>query len=251
MRRNKIIVFNEINDAALKAVEFINQKLERLQSNNFFTIALSGGSTPKNLFDSISKNYSDKIDWRKIKLFWGDERCVPPDNEESNYRMTYEHLIKHINIPTENIFRIKGESEPEKESKRYSELLQKELKNISGIPSFDLVVLGLGEDGHTASIFPDQLELFHSDNFCVTAVHPVTKQKRISITGKIINNADKVVFLVTGENKAQKIYEIINEKETAKNYPAYFVNPISKNLVWLIDKDAAKLIDKTNCIIIS
>jgi len=251
MRKDKIIVFNEINDAAKIAVDFIYQKLEQLPSNNYFTIALSGGTTPKNLFDSISKNYSDKINGRKIKLFWGDERCVPPEHQESNYRMTYEHLIKHIDIPTENIFRIKGESEPEKEAKRYSDLLQRELKNINGIPSFDLVVLGLGEDGHTASIFPDQLELFYSDNICVTAVHPVTKQKRISITGKIINNADKVVFLVTGENKAQRIYEIINEKETAKNYPAYFVNPISKKLVWLIDNDTAKLIDKTNCIIIS
>ncbi|MEJ5351732.1 MAG: 6-phosphogluconolactonase [Melioribacteraceae bacterium] len=243
MRKDKIIVFNEINDAALKAVEFINQKLERLPSNNFFTIALSGGSTPKNLFDSISKNYSDKIDWRKIKLFWGDERCVPPEHEDSNYRMTYENLIKHIQIPSENVFRIYGESDPLEEAKRYSEILQRELKIKDGVPSFDLIILGLGEDGHTASIFPNQLNLFYSEDFCVTAVHPVTKQKRISITGKIINNADTIVFLVTGEKKAQKIYEILNEKEAAKNYPAYFVNPVSKNLVWLIDKDAAQLID--------
>lgn len=243
MRRDKILVFDEINSAAKKAVEFINSKLEELPSKRFYTIALSGGTTPQKLYSFISKNYSDKIDWSKIQLFWGDERCVPPDNEESNYRMTYEHLLKHINIPEENVFRIYGEAEPSKEALRYSELLKQKLKIINGIPSFDLIILGLGEDGHTASIFPNQLELFYSENFCVTVVHPVTKQKRISTTGKIINNADTVVFLITGENKAEKIFEIVNEKEKAKNYPAYFVNPVSKKLVWLIDKDAAQLID--------
>jgi len=243
MRNDKIIIFGEINSAAEKAVDFINSKLKELPSNRFYTIALSGGTTPKKLFSIISEKYSDKIDWGRIQLFWGDERCVPPDNEESNYRMTYEYLLKHINIPEENVFRIYGESEPEKEVKRYSEILKQNLKIVNGIPSFDLIILGLGEDGHTASIFPNQLNLFYAEDFCVIALHPVSKQKRISITGKIINNADKVVFLITGENKAEKIFEIISEKEKAKNYPANFVNPISKKLVWLIDKDAARLID--------
>ncbi len=243
MRSNKILVFEDINSAAKKAVDFINSKLENLTSNQFFTIALSGGTTPKKLYGFFSENYSNKIDWNKIQLFWGDERCVYPDNSESNYRMTYENLLKHINIPSENIFRIYGEAEPDEEAVRYSELLSKKLRIINGIPSFDLIILGLGEDGHTASIFPDQLELFYAQEFCVTTVHPVTNQKRISITGKVINNADTVVFLVTGENKAEKVFEIIYEKETAKKYPAFYVNPSSKNLIWLIDKGVARFIE--------
>ncbi|MDH7605823.1 MAG: 6-phosphogluconolactonase, partial [Melioribacter sp.] len=145
MRNDKIIIFDEINSAAENAVNFINSKLKELPTNHFYSIALSGGTTPKKLFSIVSEKYSDKIDWSRIHLFWGDERCVPPDNEESNYRMTYEHLLKHINIPEKNIFRIYGESEPEIEAKRYSEILKQNLTIVNGIPSFDLIILGLGE----------------------------------------------------------------------------------------------------------
>ncbi|MCX7797599.1 MAG: 6-phosphogluconolactonase [Melioribacter sp.] len=245
MKEIKIVVFNDISSIAQKAIEYLSKKINSMQQNDFFTIALSGGSTPKNLFSVISKDYKDSLDWTKIKIFWGDERCVNPTDEQSNYFMAYNYLIKHLNIPKENLFRIRGEINPEEEVKRYSKILEKELNIVNGLPSFNLIMLGLGEDGHTASLFPNQLNLFFSDNYCVVSFHPENNQKRISITGKIINNAEEVVFLVTGKNKSEKIYEIINESKNAKDYPAYFVKPDSGKLIWLIDREAATLLDKS------
>ncbi len=250
MKNRKIIVFDNIKSLDDFSLDYLNREVNNLPANNFFTIALSGGTTPEKIYNFFSRNYSDKIDWERIKIFWGDERCVPPDDKESNFRMTFENLIKHIHIPEKNIYRIYGENEPHKESHRYSELLKRELRIVNNIPSFDLIILGLGEDGHTVSIFPGQIQLFNSNELCVTTVHPVSNQKRITITGKIINNAKKVAFLVMGEKKSKIVFEILNEKENAMHYPAFYVNPQSNNLTWIIDKEAAKLLDCSDCIYI-
>lgn len=203
------------------------------------TIALSGGSTPKSLFDYWATLPAQEIDWTKIKFFWGDERCVPPTHAESNYKMTKEHLFDFVQVPPENIYRIIGENDPASEAKRYGETLKHELATVNGIPSFDIMMLGMGDDGHTASIFPHQIDLWHSGDLCVTATHPVSGQIRVSVSGKVINAARNVVFLVTGENKADKVEEIINHPEqAAKKYPAALVQPDSGNLLWLLDEQA-------------
>jgi 6-phosphogluconolactonase len=207
-------------------------------TDEHFNVALSGGSTPKIWFEELVKNHKDDIDWNKVHFYWGDERCVPPDDEDSNYGMTKKYLLEHINIPEENIHRILGELAPEKAA----ELYKKELTNISfrdTIPAFDLVILGLGEDGHTASIFPHQIELWDSDAFCVVATHPDSGQQRISLSGKIINNARSISFLVTGSKKADMVMEIINENEVSINYPASRVRPENNNLFWFLDESAA------------
>lgn len=245
MRNDKIIVFDNIDSLAKYSIEYLKREINDVRKDDYFTIALSGGATPKNLFLSISKDYKDEIDWSKIKIFWSDERCVNPEDEQSNYNMAYNNLLKYVNIPEENIFRMKGEEIPEVETARYSKLLLDELKIINGVPSFDLIMLGLGEDGHTASIFPEQLELFFSDQFCVTSIHPQTKQKRITLTGKVINNAAKVIFLVTGKIKSEKVYEIVNENSISEKYPASYVQPDSGKLIWLLDKESSQLLDKS------
>jgi 6-phosphogluconolactonase len=205
------------------------------------TIALSGGSTPKSLFDYWATLPAQEIDWTKIKFFWGDERCVPPTHAESNYKMTKEHLFDFVQVPPGNIYRILGENDPATEAKRYGETLKHELATANGIPSFDIMMLGMGDDGHTASIFPHQIDLWHSEDLCVTATHPVSGQIRVSVSGKVINAARNVVFLVTGENKADKVEEIINHPEqAAKKYPAALVQPDSGNLLWLLDELAAQ-----------
>ncbi|MEN6589257.1 MAG: 6-phosphogluconolactonase [Proteiniphilum sp.] len=205
------------------------------------TIALSGGSTPKSLFDYWATLPAQEIDWTKIKFFWGDERCVPPTHAESNYKMTKEHLFDFVQVPQRNIYRIFGENDPITEAKRYGETLKQELATVNGIPSFDIMMLGMGDDGHTASIFPHQIDLWHSEDLCVTATHPVSGQKRVSVTGKVINAARNVVFLVTGENKANKVEEIISHPEqAAKKYPAALVQPDSGNLLWFLDEQAAQ-----------
>jgi len=207
-------------------------------------IALSGGSTPKIVFDELAANFQKDIDWSAVHLYWGDERCVAPTDDQSNYKMTLEHLISKISIPEENIHRIQGENTPKDEAKRYAALIDTNLPKEKGIPQFDLVILGMGDDGHTASIFPHEIDLWHSDKYCEVATHPESGQKRISITGAIINAADTVAFLVTGSNKAEKVKEIIHKEGDFKNYPATLVEPLSERLLWFMDEDAASLLNQ-------
>ena len=205
-------------------------------------LALSGGCTPKIVFQTLVKDYKSKINWNKIHLFWGDERCVPPDDEESNFGMTKKFLLDSISIPEENIHRIRGENNPDAEAKRYSEEIVKYVPLKKGIPSFDIVMLGIGEDGHTASIFPNQMQLLNSDNFCEVAVHPQSGQKRVTLTGRVINNAKEVIFLVTGKNKSQIIKKILVKK--SRKFPAEFIQPVEGNLKYFIDSEASELLGK-------
>tara|TARA_R110000796_G_scaffold252631_3_gene389391 strand:+ start:49969 stop:50685 length:717 start_codon:yes stop_codon:yes gene_type:complete len=205
-----------------------------------FNVALSGGSTPKIVFDYLAENFADSIDWTKVNFYWGDERCVSPTDEESNYKMTLEHLLSKISIPKENIFRILGENDPKIEAIRYGDVLEKNLPSQFEIPKFDLVILGMGDDGHTASVFPYEINLWDAKANCEVAVHPDSGQKRVTITGNIINNAEVVAFLVTGTSKAEKVKEIIKETGEYKKYPATLVKPTSGKLIWFLDNEAAK-----------
>lgn len=221
------------------ARQFARYLKELISGKDSFHIALSGGSTPKLIFDVLASDFKDNIDWTKLQFYWGDERCVPPTDDESNYKMTVAHLFSKLEVPEENIHRILGENDPNGEALRYANLLEINLDRIDGIPQFDLVLLGMGDDGHTASIFPHEIELWNSEDHCVVATHPDSGQKRVSINGRVINKAKEVAFLVTGSNKAEKVDEIHNKKESYKKYPAALVNPESGNLVWFMDEAAA------------
>ena len=207
-----------------------------------FNILLSGGNTPNELFRKITKKYTESIDWERIHFWWGDERCVSPENENSNFKQANDFLLSLIPIPAENIHRIKGENKPEEEAVRYADEIKKNLNFRGENPVFDLVLLGLGEDGHTASIFPDELELFEDERVCAVSMHPLTGQQRITITGRVLNNANRVFFLVTGANKAQRISEIMNDDEAAKLLPAYYISPANGELIWFLDEAAAQKI---------
>ncbi len=202
-------------------------------------IALSGGSTPMVVFEELSANYREHIPWNRVHLYWGDERCVPPSDPESNYGMTKKHLLSRIDMPEENVHRIRGEGHPEEEAERYSALLKEQLPGKYRTPCFDLVILGLGEDGHTASVFPHEMKLWDSAAYCEVASHPDSGQRRITITGRVINNAGVVAFLVTGGGKAGKVQEILQQKGNYRNYPASRVSPRSGKLLWFLDKEAA------------
>lgn len=222
------------------ATQFAIYLAQLIEKKKEFHIALSGGSTPKVVFDELAANFNNKIDWGKVHLYWGDERCVAPNDAQSNYKMTKEHLISKILIPKKNIHRIKGENKPEYEAKRYAKELDEYLPKSKKVPQFDLVILGMGDDGHTASIFPHELHLWKNKEHCVVATHPDSGQKRVSITGTIINNARAVTFLVTGKTKAEKVNEIHHQIEGYENYPASLVKPKSGQLVWFLDEAAAK-----------
>ncbi len=219
------------------AKQFSSILVDKIETRKNLSIALSGGSTPKIVFDYLVGNFQYQ-DWSNVHLFWGDERCVPPDHEESNYKMTADHLLNHIVIPEENIHRIKGEDDPEKEATRYGSVLNVSLPKNKGVPQFDLVILGMGSDGHTASIFPHEIELWDAKPNCAVAIHPDSGQRRVSLTGKVINNAKEVAFLVTGEDKQEKVTEILSKSEVSKNYPAALVNPESSKLYWFLDEAA-------------
>jgi len=221
------------------AQEFSKFLASLIASKSEVHIALSGGSTPKIVFDHLAEAYGETIDWTKVHLYWGDERCVDPTSDESNYKMTVTHLLSKVSIPENQIFRIHGEDDPVGEAIRYSQILEEQLPAPKNIPQFDLVILGMGDDGHTASIFPHEIELWKSNNYCEVAIHPESGQRRISLTGSIINNAAHVAFLVTGASKAPKVKEIFNSTGDYKSYPASLVAPAEGELHWFMDTEAA------------
>lgn len=207
-------------------------------------LALSGGTTPKVIFDHWAENCKDTIDWSRLFFFWGDERCVPPENEMNNFGMTKDHLFDKVpNIANNNIYRIHGENEPEEEALWYSKVLTAKLMQKLDLPSFEVVMLGLGDDGHTVSIFPHQIELWDSKEICVIGEHPESHMQRVTISGRVVNNSQYVVFLATGKNKAEKVRDIIKNREQFMDiYPAARVNPKKGYLYWFLDKDAASLL---------
>jgi 6-phosphogluconolactonase len=204
--------------------------------NQQVNMALSGGSTPEIIFDVLSQEYQNTIDWDKIRFFWGDERCVPPDHDESNYNMTRQHLFDHLPIPETNIFRVKGELSPQEALADYRDVIKNEVPRENDIPVFDVVMLGMGVDGHTASVFPHQIFLWNSDQLCELGTHPDLGQKRITLTGQVINNAREIVFLVTGKNKAPKVDDILNKREGYDKYPASLAD--RDKSIWLLDQEA-------------
>ncbi|MDD2381030.1 MAG: 6-phosphogluconolactonase [Mariniphaga sp.] len=225
---------------ASKAVALEIYKLIRHSNQPRFDIALSGGNTPQKLFKILSKKYKDLLPWKRIHFWWGDERCVSPTSDASNFKIANDLLFSIVQSPSANIHRIKGENPPEKEAQRYAAEMDKYLEKKNGMPVFDLILLGMGDDGHTASIFPGQLELFNEERFCVAGKHPQTGQKRITLTGKVLNHAKNIFFLVTGENKSGRLSEIMNNDEAAKLLPAYYIEPQHGTLIWFIDEPSAR-----------
>jgi len=228
-----------------KTKEELCDKLSDYLINNHLdsSIAISGGSSPKILFNTLSEKLNKKSNL-ETKFYWVDERCVPPDSEESNYKMAKENLFINNIFKSENIYRIKGENEPQKEAISYDKNLRKTLKLKDDIPQFDLIILGLGDDGHTASLFPHEFQNLRGVEECLVATHPLSGQKRISLSEKIINNAKEVIFHVTGSGKKHVVDKIINDGENFESYPASYIKPKSANLSWYLDFDASEMLTK-------
>lgn len=235
----EVKIFPTIGELAEEfAGEILAKINDQAKAGKGFHVMLSGGSTPKLLFGSLAKSSSKIKSWEHVHFYWGDERCVPPDDPESNYRMAKEELLDKIQIPEANIHRIFGENDPDLEVLRYA-------NEISNIPVFDLIMLGMGDDGHTASIFPNNLDLMNSSRLCEIGIHPKTGQNRITITGKVINTAKVVAFLVTGKNKAGIIADIFSKTGSYLTYPATHIHPEKGELRWLLDEEAATLIKQS------
>ena len=237
----KMKIKRKVFNTKAEIAPYLAEELISLTSDNrLIYIALSGGSTPQVIFDILANDFKNKIKWENLRFFWVDERCVPPNDNESNYRMTKNHLFSKLSIDEEHIFRIKGELNPMDALTEYIEEINSHVPKKNGLPYFDLTILGMGDDGHTASIFPHEIELWNSNNICALGHHPLTSQTRITLTGKVINNSNKIIFLVTGSNKADKVKAIFKKNSEVKKYPAALAD--TSKSIWLMDKEAAKLI---------
>lgn len=239
--KHKIHIFKNPEELA---TEFAGQLMNwfKNHSGTTFHLAISGGKTPDLLFSILAEKYKDSPLWQKIHFWWVDERMVAPNDPESNFGIAQRLLFSQISIPEENIHRIKGENTPEAEALSYSGQIQEELPVQNDWPVFDLILLGMGDDGHTASIFPDQMDLLNSKYICEVATHPQNGQKRVTLTGKAIFHASRVCFLVTGLNKAERLSEIWGNPEKANLLPAAHIHNASGNIEWYIDEPAAQLI---------
>lgn len=209
--------------------------------NRIFNIAVSGGNTPALMFDLWANEYVDVTPWNRMRIYWVDERCVPPEDSDSNYGMMRNLLLGIAPIPYDNVFRIRGEAKPAKEAERYSELVKQQVPLRQGWPEFDIVLLGAGDDGHTSSIFPGQEDLLSSGSVYVVSTHPRNGQKRIAMTGYPILKARHVIFLITGKNKADVVEEICNSGDTG---PAAYLAHHARNVELFIDKGAAAYIEE-------
>jgi 6-phosphogluconolactonase len=206
-----------------------------------FLLALSGGSTPRPLYELLaSPRFATRIDWTRVHMFWGDERCVPPDQPESNYRMAREALLDHVPLPPANVHRIRGEDEPAEAAAAYEELLGAFFgsREISPKDSFDLVLLGMGADGHTASLFPGSAAARETRRWVVASPGPQPGSWRVSLTPVLLNAAENVTFLVTGADKAERLKDVL-ENGQPDLLPAQLIRPTHGALHWMIDAAAA------------
>ncbi|MGH9767967.1 MAG: 6-phosphogluconolactonase [Blastocatellia bacterium] len=207
-----------------------------------FTVALSGGSTPKAMFQILAeKPFADSLPWPLFYFFWGDERCVPPDHPDSNFRMAYEPLLSKVPVPRENIFRIPAEeADPQRAAETYSETLRRFFGE--DMPHFDLIFLGMGADGHTASLFPGTAALRVNDRIAVANSVEKFQSWRITLTADAINRARNIIFLVAGEDKAPALKEVIQGPRNPELYPSQLIEPFYGTLLWMVDEAAASLL---------
>ncbi len=218
---------------------FVNASRSSIAAKNRFAVAISGGSTPRRLYTLLrAESYRDQVDWQHVHFFWADERCVPKEDEESNFKTAFDMLLSKVSISDGNIHRIRGEEDPDKAAGDYEEEI-KMFFGISGFPMFDLIILGMGEDGHTASLFPGSKALQETIRIAVPVYLEKPNRNRITLTVPVLNNAAQVLFLVAGDSKAKTVSEVLGDGEERKRYPAGLISPVHGSVTWLIDQKAA------------
>jgi 6-phosphogluconolactonase len=223
------------------AEEVIRAASDAVAQRGRFTIALSGGSTPRNLYALIAANASANLPWDKMFFFWGDERHVPPDDPESNYRMAKEALLSKVAIPPGNVFRIPAENpDADAAAEAYEQTLRKFFEVAPGeFPRFDLILLGMGPDGHAASLFPETAALQEKSRLVVANWVEKMQTSRITLTLPVLNAARCVAFLVSGTDKAATLHEVLEGSAPAEKYPSKLVRPSQGKLLWFVDRAAA------------
>ncbi|MCX6137892.1 MAG: 6-phosphogluconolactonase [Ignavibacteriales bacterium] len=228
--------FSDANSlAAALAVEFLHDASERLRAQPFVTVALAGGRTPQVLYKQWRGLPADY--WKRIHIFWSDERCVPPQDDASNFKMVEESFLEPLQIAGGTVHRMRGECEPSEEARRY----QQEILNIvpvdaAGLPQFDWILLGVGTDGHTASLFPNSSAVQERKALCLATTHPESGQRRLTLTLPVLNNAHRTALIATGEEKAGILRTLSTLSSPSALYPVSMVIPIHGIVEWWVDE---------------
>ncbi len=220
------------------AALIVGAAAQAIQLAGNFTIALSGGSTPKTLFELLAtEEYLDQIDWTRVEVFFGDERVVGPDNPESNYRMTMQALLIKLPIPEQNVHRMRGEINPTEAAIEYGQLLKQRFGDEGGL---DLALLGMGDDGHTASLFPHTEALNETRHRCIANFVPKLNAWRITMSAPFLNRSREVIALVSGEKKSPVLRDVLQGPRDPERLPIQMISPTHGKMIWLIDEAAAK-----------
>ncbi|MGQ9627050.1 MAG: 6-phosphogluconolactonase [Anaerolineae bacterium] len=238
---NEVKVYSDAESLARAAAEhFLTLAREAAKARGRFNVALSGGQTPRRLYEILAgPPFRESIPWARVQIFWGDERCVPPTHPESNYRMAREALLDKIPIPQENIHRIQGELPPDQAAAAY----QMELEATLGVNGrLDLILLGMGADGHTASLFPGSEAIHERARWVVAQYVEKLRAWRITLTPAAINAAANVIFLVSGVGKAESLRQALAGPYQPCILPAQLISPVDGHLLWLADTEAAALL---------
>ena len=244
--KNREIQIVENGEAVSRtaAEMMVSLALKKLQSKESFAVALSGGSTPKNMFAILANDAAlrNQMPWDRVHFFWGDERHVPPDHTDSNYRMTNEAMLSRVPVPPENIHRIRAENpDAGKAAEDYEQELRGFFKlETEQLPPFDCVFLGMGPDGHTASLFPGTKALHERERLVVSNWVDKFQSYRITMTTPVLNNADIVIFLVSGEEKAEPLRVVLEGEKQTDLFPSQLIEPTHGKLLWLVDQAAAR-----------
>lgn len=239
-----IAIYPDLDTISHQAAAYIVRiAREAIVIRGRFTLALSGGNTPKKLYSLLATEpYSSQIDWQLVDIFWSDERCVPPDDPESNYRMAQEVMLSHLSIPVAQVHRMPADR-PDRDaaSLDYTRDMQR-VFGANGIPEFDLLQLGMGPEGHTASLFPHQPSLHETQRLVMPVSVPKPPPDRLTFTPPILNAARNVLFLVTGADKVNALHAVIEGLPNPDEYPAQIVRPPNGEVTWMVDSAIAQKI---------
>ncbi len=230
-------------ETPLRAVNTLSGELMRLsQEESSIHIAISGGSTPLLWYQTMATEpFAEAICWPVLHFWWADERCVPPENAESNYGQVNSMLFDRVALPRKNIHRIRGEAEPEEEAGRMAEEMERLLPRVENEPIFDWVILGVGTDGHTASLFPGKTN-FADTHLAVVSVQPKSQQRRISLSARQLGRCRRMTYLVTGSDKAKRIQRIYEQLENTPTDPAARIQSLYGKTEWYLDALSASLL---------
>jgi len=236
-----IAIYPNIDILSHEAAQYIVRiATESITTHGRFTIALSGGTTPRKLYGLLgSEPYRSQIDWTLVHIFWSDERCVPPNSEESNYHLAHEVLLSKISIPAVQVHRMPADMPDRNAASQEYENEMRRVFETDGIPNFDLIQLGMGPEAHTASLFPHQAALHEQQRLVVPVSVPKPPPDRLTFTPPLLNAARNVLFLVAGSDKADALHAVLEGPYNPDEYPAQIVRPPDGEVTWMVDTAAA------------